>query len=277
MANVQLENGYTMIANEILEEISKIKLSPTQYRLLFIIWRYTYGFNRRWHNMSLSFLSKATGCDSRQIQRELKRLEDRRVILQKIKSGSYRKITFNKNHDEWIGKTTNGKKANGEKDNRTFGEITNESIGEIDNQEIHKDKSKERDDQFKKSAPLLEYEKAFGNPSIDWKNKLEYWIKSSNFHEPEEIICETINRANMHKPDNPETYINAILKKLHDKGLYTLAAVEDYNYHFDTRLKNKKDGGVPRLKDMFSNQGRNKIVTKKDIREIEVLEEELPF
>src|SRR4051812_7039199 len=105
MADVQLVNGYTKMANEIFEQMARIKLSPTQYRLLFVVWRYTYGFKRKEHRLSLRFLSRATGCDQRQIQRELKSLEEeRKVIIQDIKPGSYRKISFNKNHDEWIGK-----------------------------------------------------------------------------------------------------------------------------------------------------------------------------
>jgi phage replication O-like protein O len=50
-----LDNGYTRIANEILEAMAKIKLSPTQYRILFVVWRYTYGFQRKEHKLSLTF------------------------------------------------------------------------------------------------------------------------------------------------------------------------------------------------------------------------------
>lgn len=143
MADVQVENGFTRIANEILENMSKIKLSPTQYRLIFVIWRYTYGFLRTEHDMSLTFLAEATGCDKRQIQRELQRLQERKIIKQNIKNGSYRKISFNKNYTQWdstIGETTNGNSTNGETtigeiDNGGVGETTNGTIGETTNQE----------------------------------------------------------------------------------------------------------------------------------------------
>lgn len=152
MANPQLEHGYTRIANEILEVIAKIKMSPTQYRLIYVIWRYTYGFNRREHNMSLSFFEEATECDKRNIQRELKRLEERNIIKQNI-GGNKRMVSFNKNYNEWdsdmaIGKTTIGEIDNGEIDNwqidqPTIGETDNATIGEIDNQERNKDNIKE--------------------------------------------------------------------------------------------------------------------------------------
>jgi phage replication O-like protein O len=142
VADVQPENGYTKIADEILEQMARIKLSPTQYRILFIVWRYTYGFNRKEHELTLGFLSNATGCEKRQLQRELKGLEDRKIIFQKIQNGIGRRIKFNKNHDDWVGKTaigeiTIGETDNGEIVNGTIGETDNATIGEIDNQEIH--------------------------------------------------------------------------------------------------------------------------------------------
>lgn len=160
MNDVQLENGYTAIAHVILEQMARIKLSPTQYRLIFVVWRYTYGFKRKSHNLTLSFLSKATGCNERQIQRELKRLEDRKIIFQWVNS-KQRKISFNKKYSQWVGEIDIGETVNagefdigeidngeidigetdiGEIDNRSnsqcsIGEIDNADIGEIDNQE----------------------------------------------------------------------------------------------------------------------------------------------
>lgn len=149
MADVQIENGYTRIANDLLENLAGIKLSPTQYRIIFLVWRYTYGFKRKEHEMSLSFLSKATGIDKRNIQRELKSLEERKVIHQEVKSGIYRKVSFNKNFDEWVGKitigeTTIGEITNGETNNARVGETNNTNIGEIDNTTIGETNNQER-------------------------------------------------------------------------------------------------------------------------------------
>jgi phage replication O-like protein O len=141
LADPQKENGYTPIANEILEAIAKVKLSPTQYRIIFIVWRYTYGFNRKEHDLSLGFLSEATGCDKRQLQRELKELAKMNIVKQKIKNGICRKLGFNKHYDTWVVKTdiggiTIGETDNGETDNGTIGETVKGTIGETDNQEI---------------------------------------------------------------------------------------------------------------------------------------------
>ena len=135
MADVQLEHGYTRIANEILEALAKIKLTPTAYRLIVVIWRYTYGFNRKSADLSLSFLSAATSCDKRQIQRELKRLEEQHIILQTIVSGVKRTITFNKDFSSWIGEIAIGEIDNGKSGKGAIGENVKGAIGEIDNQE----------------------------------------------------------------------------------------------------------------------------------------------
>lgn len=271
MSSVQLENGYTKIANEILEEMAKVKLSPTQYRLLFVIWRFTYGFNRKEHKISLTFLSQATGCDLRQIQRELKRLEERKLIVQKVKSGSTRGISFNKNHNEWVFKITNG-----ETDNRTIGENVKETFGEIGNQERNKKTYKQKRDQLKKSAPYLEYEKLFGTPPAMLVQRFIYWIEKSKFQDPEEIICETVKRAKLKKTDKPGAYVESILKKLHSLKLYTLSAVQEHNSKFDTKFESKKSGSVPSLNNMFDKPTK-KALTEEELEEIKLMEEELPF
>lgn len=232
MANVQIENGYTKIANELFEELAKIKLSPTQYRLLFVIWRYTYGFNRKEHDMSLSFLSKATGCDLRQIQRELTNLQERKLIFQEIKPGSTRKIAFNKNHDDWVGKTAVGE--------ITIGKSIKGTIGENDKKEINKKILKENNNQSEKLNPYLVYEQHFGIHSPMMIENFRYWIENSQFQEPEAIICETIRRAKLQSPKNPAAYVESILKNLHYLELYTLDAVKIYNANFDAKT-NKVD------------------------------------
>lgn len=108
--NPQLEDGYTRIAHELLEIMAKTKLSPTQYRIIFAVWRYTYGFGRKSHHLSLSFLAQATGCDRRSLQREVKRLLDWKILIEYSSKRQARKIGFNKRFNQWtVGETTNGK------------------------------------------------------------------------------------------------------------------------------------------------------------------------
>lgn len=103
MRGPQLEEGYTRIANEILEVVSKVKLNGTQFRILMAIWRYTYGFNRKSSEFSLNFLSEATNSNKQQVKRELDKLiEDNIIFIEKeAKFNTSRILGFNKNYSEW--------------------------------------------------------------------------------------------------------------------------------------------------------------------------------
>lgn len=151
MQSPQLEKGYTRIANEILEAMARMKLSPTQYRIIFVVWRYTYGFQRKAHELSLTFISEATGCDFRQVQRELKKLIESEILIAEQKPGKSRYIGFNKrfimsqtdNGEIDVGGVAIGEIDNGRTDKPTIGEIDKGTIGEIDNQERKKENIKE--------------------------------------------------------------------------------------------------------------------------------------
>jgi phage replication O-like protein O len=100
------ENGFTKLPNNLMESIPKIKATATQYELLLIIIRMTFGFHRNTHRLTLSYLEVATNRNKRDIQRALKDLEERRIIFQNT-SHNDRYISFNSNTDEW--KTKSGK------------------------------------------------------------------------------------------------------------------------------------------------------------------------
>lgn len=103
MKSPQLENGYTRIANEILEVVSKAKFNGTQFKILIIIWRYTYGFNRKDSEFSLKFLSEATNCNKQQIKRELDKLIEKKVVIviKESDPNISRRLSFNKKYTEW--------------------------------------------------------------------------------------------------------------------------------------------------------------------------------
>jgi phage replication O-like protein O len=106
MANPQKENGYTPIANEILEELVKLPLNGTQLRIVCVVWRFTYGFSRKEHELSETFILRALGLNKgqlRQVKRELKALIDSKILLV-VKEPTFnrtRVIAFNKNYDDW--------------------------------------------------------------------------------------------------------------------------------------------------------------------------------
>ena len=102
MANPQLNNGHTRIANEIFEQMMKTNLNGTQFRLVMAIWRYTYGFQRKTNEMSISFLSKVIEANRTQLNRELAVLIDRNIIkVIEVGTKGARVMGFNKNYKEW--------------------------------------------------------------------------------------------------------------------------------------------------------------------------------
>ncbi len=104
MANPQRENGYTGIANEILDKLAETQLNGTQFRIVMVVFRNTYGFRRKEHELSETFLSKATGIHRQQIKRELRELIDRKILIV-IRDNDFtnsRVMSFNKDHDQWV-------------------------------------------------------------------------------------------------------------------------------------------------------------------------------
>lgn len=93
MTTPQLENGYTRIANEILEALAKINLSPYETRIIFIIWRKTYGYQKPEDWISWSQLKELTGISPPHISRTLRRLFERKIVT---KNGN--KLGFNKDY-----------------------------------------------------------------------------------------------------------------------------------------------------------------------------------
>lgn len=103
MADVQTEHGFTAIAHELIEAVARAKFNGTQFRIILIIWRYTYGFKRTQHELAISFLAEATGIAVRQVERELAILIERNVVTVVSEASGKRSriLRFNKNYDEW--------------------------------------------------------------------------------------------------------------------------------------------------------------------------------
>ncbi|MDD4774811.1 MAG: replication protein [Eubacteriales bacterium] len=103
MASPQLENGFTRVANEILTVTAATRFSAAQLAIVMCVWRYTYGFNRKAHEMSESFLAGATGISIRHIKRELSVLLKSKVLIS-IRDPTIRSarvLAFNKDYSQW--------------------------------------------------------------------------------------------------------------------------------------------------------------------------------
>lgn len=103
MANPQKENGYTTIANELLEAIYGRKFSASQIKILLVVLRFTYGFNRKFARLSNSFISNGTGIHEVSVSRELTSLIADNVLIEKEKPSFNlpRMLGVNKNYESW--------------------------------------------------------------------------------------------------------------------------------------------------------------------------------
>lgn len=103
MAKPQKENGFAPIANEILDEICQYTFNGAQLRIVLKIWRLTYGYNRKDHDFSITFLQQTTRLSDRTIKKEVATLVKEKVLVitKKETSTTPRRLAFNKNYDEW--------------------------------------------------------------------------------------------------------------------------------------------------------------------------------
>jgi phage replication O-like protein O len=101
MANPQKENGYTAIANEIIEHLCMIKLTDYESRILHTLWRKTYGWNKKSDVISLSQWSTATNISIHHIPRTLQLLEHRNLIIINRLQPKIIQYQFQKNFETW--------------------------------------------------------------------------------------------------------------------------------------------------------------------------------
>ena len=98
MASPQLEDGYTMMANEILDEIVKINLSPYETRVLWFIIRKTYGWHKKTDWIALSQIIEGTGIKKPHVCRTIKSLRRRNLIIRP----DSKHAGFQKDHTKWL-------------------------------------------------------------------------------------------------------------------------------------------------------------------------------
>jgi phage replication O-like protein O len=103
MASPQLENGYLRLSNELAEALTKCRLNGSQFRIILLIIRETYGRNRgqKTKEISLRSIAMKTGLHLRTVRRELTELR-RLHILESQESPSSLAWGIQKNYELWF-------------------------------------------------------------------------------------------------------------------------------------------------------------------------------
>ena len=81
MANVQLENGFTQIANELLEAVIRTYMSDYEHRIFWLIVRKTYGYNKKSDWISQVQIVEETRIRKQHVSRTIKKLYDKNMIM----------------------------------------------------------------------------------------------------------------------------------------------------------------------------------------------------
>lgn len=98
MASPQTSNGFTRLANELLEALMRVpSIGSEAFQVLMYVIRRTYGFNRTAAKISYGDISRATGLERRNAVRGMARLVEKKIVFR------IRETTaINKNYDAWV-------------------------------------------------------------------------------------------------------------------------------------------------------------------------------
>ncbi|MFM0487983.1 replication protein [Paraburkholderia graminis] len=99
-ASPQLENGYTRLANELLDALINAGLTARQWAVVMAVIRKTYGFNKKADEIGLSQLSLMTGIDKAHLSRTVRELEAAKVIHREAGVHGH-SLSINKRHKDW--------------------------------------------------------------------------------------------------------------------------------------------------------------------------------
>jgi len=100
MANPQKENGFTPIANDIIDQLCKAPLNDYEHRCLYFLLRKTYGWRKKKDRISLSQFSQGTGIPKPHVCRTMKTLV-RKKIVTRTGNGYHVNYEFQKDYDLW--------------------------------------------------------------------------------------------------------------------------------------------------------------------------------
>ncbi|MGE8078120.1 replication protein [Peribacillus loiseleuriae] len=134
------QNSFTKVDNSLLEGIQKYKFTTNQLKIIMVVWRYTFGFHRKAHELSLSFFEEATYLDRKSVSRSLKSLKENKVLIeiQRSKGNKGAMLAINTNLNQWtVDKYLMAKndEGSGQNDTTSSGQYATTSSGQNDTQE----------------------------------------------------------------------------------------------------------------------------------------------
>lgn len=107
MASPQVKGGYTPIANEVMEALARADLSGRELRIVLVVIRNTWGWQKKQSRIGLGQIARALGIRRKHVHEVVKDLASR-GYLKRADDGLSKKnraatLSFNKNWEEWDG------------------------------------------------------------------------------------------------------------------------------------------------------------------------------
>jgi len=101
LASPQTENGFTRLADELLDALIRHPFTKRQYKVLLAVIRKTYGYQKREDDMTASQLADMTGLDRANVIRAINELV--KVGVLNKRAGHYGQVLgVNKDYDSWV-------------------------------------------------------------------------------------------------------------------------------------------------------------------------------
>lgn len=108
MAEIQKENGYVAIANDLIEALYRFGLTRNEYKVILCVIRHTYGYNKKEHSMSLTFIANDTGLAKERVCEALNGLKVKNLLSVTPAKGVQPQIlSVQKDPDKWLRVTEN--------------------------------------------------------------------------------------------------------------------------------------------------------------------------
>lgn len=101
MANPQREDGFTGIANEIIDNLCLINLSPYESRVIWFILRKTYGYQKKIDRIPLSQFAESLQLDRNNIRRAIQKLIKKNLLVVSRNHRNHVTYGFQKDYEKW--------------------------------------------------------------------------------------------------------------------------------------------------------------------------------
>ncbi|HBX22639.1 MAG TPA: hypothetical protein DEF34_03225 [Desulfotomaculum sp.] len=269
-----IDDGYTKIADLLLEALAMAKLNGVQKGICLFIWRRTYGWGIKEDRIPLKDFARACDSSESYISKQIKQLVHWKVINRtSYEPGKVPSFTINTRVAQWDKGCLNVQGLNECISQGLYkcARVPLSDCARVDQtsaletqevepplytgyrQYINNDDDNAREERNK---IVSTFEQEFGRLISPTEfEKLTAFIKDKNGF-PEDVVCEAIKRARLHGSTNV-SYVARVLNNWKDDGVINMAGVERVDKEFEQR---KVKGCKPKARARPPDNGKKELI-----------------